>query len=444
MASEKGASSKSMDERLTGMRDSVLLEGEDIVVEEMGDQGQAIILTKSRVIIVKVGLTVTGELNGKKISTYPLDEIISVNVRKGPVGAVIQVCTGKEPPEIPSRPPDNVIIFTGPQKVKKCDAIAARISEAIGKPINKTEHIEKSEQPVVADNKVDEVASVSDEIPAAAEKPVTLAEAPKAGKERKSLAEEMFEELTQAQTRPQAKAPSAPVVETAAAEPPVAEPVSPTEVIHEPVEEEIEAEKPSPMPEFNPNPYLPKPIKRKSRTGKRVLALFGILASLVLAGIAVTSPMRMSVNAPSVDIDIAAITNNTSDLRKQCAVIDSYRAEIMKILQESNSAIASIRSGSISAAAASTALGVTDKSWRKLNALKAPAGLAGAKDSILSGLFIRKTALGSITSESHPLNAATVQGKFAEADSSIKKGLYAIDKMRSDLEKQIAANPKVK
>lgn len=59
MASGKGVSSGEFDERLAAARDSALLEGENVVAQEEGDQGQALVLTDLRVIVVKGGITAT-------------------------------------------------------------------------------------------------------------------------------------------------------------------------------------------------------------------------------------------------------------------------------------------------------------------------------------------------------------------------------------------------
>ena len=425
MASEKGESSKSMDERLTEVRDSVLLEGEEIVAEEMGDQSQSIILTKSRVLIIKVGLTVTGELNGQKIGAYPLETISSVNFRKGPLGAVIQVCTSSEQTDAHTGTPDNVIIFTGAQRVKKCEAIATRITKALGKPVPKAEKANESEQPIVSDSVIEEQT-------------VAIEETPRVGKERKSLAEEMFEEMTQ--TQPQDV--PAPAVESVVVEEPVSELVSAIEPEPEIIDEEIEEEY-SPVAEFIPNPNLPRPVARKSKTANRVLALFGILVAMVLAGIAVTAPMRMTEDMSSNDIDMTSLMNNTSALRKKCTEIANYRTEVMKILQASNGSVAalesSVRGGNCSASQVSTAFAVTEQSWKRLDDLEAPAGLAEAKDGIMSGLFIRKTTIGSIPSRAFDPSAVTsVLNRLTEANASIRHGMNAIDKMQISIQKQIA------
>ena len=428
MASEKGASSNSMDERLTEVRDRVLLEGEEIVAEEMGDQSQVIILTKSRVLIIKAGLTVTGELNGQKTGAFPLNEISSVNFRKGPIGAVIQVCTGNEQSDAHTGTPDNIIIFTGAQRIKKCEAMAARISKAVGKPVAKTENIHRAVKPKEPD---------SADVMAAEEQAVTTDETPKAGKERKSLAEEMFEEMTQAQ--PQVVA--TPTVESVVEEP-VTEFVSAIDIDPEPVEEEIEEEEYSLVAEFNPNPNLPKPMARKSKTANKALALFGLLVALVLAGIAVTTPMRMSEDIASTDIDMTELMNNTSALRKESKDITNYRDEVIKILQESNRTSAilenALHKGRCNSSQTSAVLITTEQSWEMMENLTAPAGLAGAKDNIVSGLFIRKTTVGSIPSRAFdPNDISIVLKRFTEADASIKHGLDAIDKMQCDIKKQI-------
>lgn len=132
MASDKGTFKEVLDDNLVQARDSILLENEEIIAQTMGDPGQAVVLTKGRVLTIKVGLTATGELGGQRTSAFLWDDITAVNVRKGPLGAVIQICTASK-----NTTPDCVIVFSGDAKVKKCEAIAAKIASAIGKQVEK-------------------------------------------------------------------------------------------------------------------------------------------------------------------------------------------------------------------------------------------------------------------------------------------------------------------
>lgn len=163
MTSDRGASRDALDERIAEARDSVLLEGESTVAQTEGDQGQGIVLTNSRVLTIKVGITATGTANGRIIGSFPFADIAEVNVRKGPLGAVIQIRGAGELSPGQGGAPDNVIVFTGSQRMKKCDIIAAKIEEALGRSVGRTEP-------------PPDIGEVSEPIPGLAIEPVGLAE----------------------------------------------------------------------------------------------------------------------------------------------------------------------------------------------------------------------------------------------------------------------------
>ena len=118
MTSESGSPQGITDDRLAEERDSMLADGETVIAQEEGDQGQGIVLTNSRVLIIRVGVTATGVANGRVVGDFPLQEITAVHIRRGPLGAVIQLCTARGAPSGPGAP-DNVIAFTGQPRVKK-------------------------------------------------------------------------------------------------------------------------------------------------------------------------------------------------------------------------------------------------------------------------------------------------------------------------------------
>lgn len=155
MTSESGSPQGITDDRLAEARDSVLADGETVVAQEEGDQGQGIVLTNSRVLIIKVGVTATGVADGRIIGDFPLQEIAAVRLRKGPLGAVIQVCTAQS--SAPSGPgaPDNVVVFTGSARLRKCEAMAARIEKVV-------EPAPQTSDQVSSDKLLEEVAEKSD------------------------------------------------------------------------------------------------------------------------------------------------------------------------------------------------------------------------------------------------------------------------------------------
>lgn len=403
MTPDKGESKAVMDERLVEARVGALVEGEEVVAEEAGDQGQAVVLTNSRVLIIKAGLTATGELNGKRVSAYPLESITSVNVRKGPLGAVIQICCEGGAPDGSH---DNIVVFTGAQRIKKCEAIAARISEAVGKPVSKVEP----------------------------EHDANKAQTPQPERERKSLAQEMYDEMNQPQAEPVAQDS-----QISHEEPVAPEPVMVIEAEPEPEQHVVQE------PTFRPNPNLPKPVARRRGGMGRLIAVLGVLGLLAVAGVSVIGPIKNMTNSRPAKIDLTDITSTAPALRQEHEMASTYLVAVTKIIQESNRGVAAVaaalRSSDWEAASAAARSDVTDAAWRKLADMAAPSGLAGAKDSLESGLFLRKTVVASVPDAGQPCDASTVQEalrEFAQADAEIKKGLDAISGTQESLMKQIS------
>lgn len=430
MASDKGAPKDVLDERLAGARDAALAEGEEIFAQEMGDQGQAIVVTKSRVLILKAGLTATGTLNGLKTTDFPVEKITAVHVRKGPMGAVIHVCTDDAPePTAQPGPKGNIIVFTTPERIQRCNAIAAKIESVIGKPVNWFEP-----QPD---------AIIPETVEAVTEEP--KAEPPKmrGGRIAKTLTEEMYGEPDLPE--PPAVEPKPAEVETTVEPEPVAVGALAAQ-IHEPalidpletVEEEvIDNEAPA---GFRPNPNLPKPARKKQAGPNRVLVLLGALGALVLVGMAVTAPLRQPVATPTVEINVSQLTKNAKLVRRQWTAVSKYREQVMGLLKKSDktaAAVASaVRSGNRQVIAAALSSDESDVAWRKLSELNVPSGLAGARESLVSGLFIRKSAVES-ASALGALNPSETIRRLTDADTLIKRGTGAVDKMLSDLQAKL-------
>ncbi len=484
MASGKGVSSGGFDERLAAVRDSALFEGENVVAQEEGDQGQALILTDFRVLVIKVGITATATSHGQILGAFPLGDLSAINVRKGPLGAVIQVCTERKELLAESGPPNNVVVFTGPQRMKKCEAIAALIEGSLGKPCGRIPP--KGAPRSVESTKLVQPESVASESVEAAEQgpgelvieaqadaqasAKTEAESSKrrGGREERSLAEEMFAEMMggapdptpPARPEPGVKKPAKPAAdarpsapEAAAASEPQAPPASQSvpasiiESINDVAEPAIRTE------QFEPNPFLPKPIRNRNRAAGKVLVLFGSLAALMLVGMAVTAPLRAPDEAPVVNTNITVVTDNPQVARRHRMVVADYQAKVAAIASQSKrtmSAVSSaVHSGTKGAGSAGLQSDALDKAWQKVSAIPAPPGLAGAKESLTSGLFIGKTAVANLSGglqTATPPSANETLARISEATMLINKGLASISKMRSDLEKQssrkkLAAKP---
>ena len=389
MTSDKGASGQPLDERLSEARDGVLLDGENVVAQEMGDQGQAIVLTQSRIILLKAGLAATGTVNGQTNRAYPLQEITSVNVRKGPAGAVIQIATDRKARPAQGGPPDNVIVFSGARRVKKCDAIAAKIEQALDRPVERTGPTPEQQQAVERPNGDGEPVLRDEEISTEVEQSQAAAEEPAA-----DTAEEESEE--------QEKAPS----------------------------------------EFRPNPNLPKPIRKKRARPGRALVLIAVAAAL-LVGLAVTGPLKQPEKPPPARFDVGELSRSPSDIRRRYETVSEYRARVVKALGASRSSIArmenALRSGSKEAIESALRRDPTDDVWREVESLDPPVGLAEAKEHLVSGLFAVRTAIASVAGKHGSTDARNALRRLAEAQALVDKGVGTIDKMRSDLKKEMAA-----
>lgn len=426
---------EAIDPRLAEARDSLLSEGERVVAQTEGDQGQAIVLTDSRVLILKAGIAATGQMDGRIVGDFPLAGITAVNVRKGPLGAVIQVVSSDRQPPPAGSPPDNVIVFTGPVHSKNCESIATAIESAIGKSLGRVEaHQEQpaeasaaatSEPPVV-----EETASevVDQEKPAV--EPVK--KKPQGGREPRTLAEEMFADLIAAKKTPE------PVVETPGI--PQADPVI-SQAEESADYHFVEDQEPV---DFGPNPNLPKPAKRGRGPLDRVLVLLGLLGLAVLVCIGVTRPLRSPAKPPSVEINVNALTKNVDTIRHQQSAAAQYEAAISQILKPCNAEVAAltaaIRSGSVDAARSAKCEEVVVECWEKLRDLEAPPGLAGAKQSMVSGVFEVQAAVTDLAASkrsSSVINTAQVLKSLEEGRNSIDKALSLIQRIRADLKQQL-------
>ncbi len=432
MTSDRGVSKDALDERLAEARDSVFLEEEKVIAQEEGDTGQAIVLTDSRLLIVKVGITATGIANGRKVSEYSLTDISALNVRKGPLGAVIQVCTQDKQ----TTPPDNVIVFTGVQRIKKCEAFAAGIESALGKRVSVTQPtVEKTSPPAPqVDTSTPEAKPDNSEITAADDASTEPAGKPsRGGRQAVSLAEELFAELV----GPQQSVEAVPEPESPDIADPITEFISPVEPEPDTLEESEEESEGGQSPQLGPNPYLPKPAQAGKRGTNRVLALVGGLGALVLLGVGVTAPLRAPVKAPTVQIGVTALTRNVDDIRKQYIAVSAFGAKVNDLLTQCRPEIAAfqgaLRTGNQGAIESSIRAGITDRTWRDASALDAPSGLAAAKESLVAGLFDYKNALADATS-----NSQGAQRQLSEGRALIEQCVSSTAKMMSDLNAQMS------
>ena len=239
-------------------------------------------------------------------------------------------------------------------------------------------------------------------------------------------------------TAPPVAEPIAAAVETPPAKEPVAsaagDPLA--HIDEEPVEE--------PATGFRPNPNLPKPVKKKQSAPSRVLVLLGALAVLVLVGMAVTAPLRQPATGPNIEINVGQLNRSVKLLRTHYMAVSKYRKQVTTILTESDKTAAqvanAVRSGNRQAVVAALSRDRSVDAWLKLSGLKVPSGLAGAKESLVSGLFIRKSAVGNASGLGVSSASETIR-RLTDADTLIKRGNDAIDRMLAELQSKIEARP---
>ena len=152
MSSGSATPKEVMNERLAELRNATLLADENIVTQQMGDHGQGVVITDSRVMILKAGLTATGSINGQNVTAFKFDEIGVVNLRRGPMGAIVQI-VGKQITANPNvRPPENMAIFSGEQKVKKLELLIEKLVSSSGITVNRVDWIPETVPESVSTN----------------------------------------------------------------------------------------------------------------------------------------------------------------------------------------------------------------------------------------------------------------------------------------------------
>lgn len=423
MTSANDTPNGDFDERLAQALGAALTSGEEVVAQETGDQGQAIALTKSRILLAKAGFAATGELNGHKVSGFGLEEISAVNLRKGPLGAVIQICTegnGASPHDGDAGPrtgtPDNVVVFTGPGRVKRAEAFVAQIEFLAGKQVNRVEHSARPAAPAIHVSEApatlgeDQGASVSEmEAPAAS----------KGGREPQSLAEQIYNEVVEAERAPALI----------------------------PITKEYggEEEAPTPSVQYRPNPRLPKAARRQQQGAKSILVMLGIAGMLVLIGMAIMSPVHQSQNESTAILDTTGKTG-AKLIISQLSAVSKYRNQVAELIAQADAEAAllrsAVRSGNRAAMTSIEEAGKTDLTLHDINGLPAPLGLAEAKGNITSGLLTQKTAIAAAQIGSQP--ASDTLSRLDEASAQIRKGMSAIAEAQSQIEAQVAANASAK
>ncbi len=382
------------DERLADALNLALSGGEQMVAREAGDQGQAIALTSAHIIVVRAGLAATGEMEGRKTTKFALADVAAINLRKGPLGAVIQIVSNRPHSESPSGAPDNVIVFTGPGRVKKAESFADAIESATGKTVNRVEPRSQPGQQVATEMPVEPAAQAEHAVAA---------------------------------------------VESVAAEGP-----EPAAAVEFDIEEPGEL---SARENYSPNPRLPKPVRKQKHGPNRMLVVLGVLAGLTVVGMAVMAPIHDAQLAPAPIVGTSSTAVSQRSIRLQLQAVINYDKQVSDAMAKANTEVSALRgavgSGSQSAVQNACRPGRIDHAWQKISELSPPPGLAEANENLLDGLLTMKNA-ATAASASTTVDSKEALSRFDGAESLIKKGRSAIAARRSNLEKQVeqAGTPK--
>ncbi|NLN75667.1 MAG: hypothetical protein GX139_05110 [Armatimonadetes bacterium] len=390
MASTIGAGAGEFDERLVSVIQNELAQGEQVVAQEAGDQGQAIALTGLRIIIAKAGLSATGELHGLKVGSFKLSDITAVNLRKGPLGAVIQICDDAADNASVGPRPDNIIVFTGADRVKKAQAFASDLEALTQMSVNR---IDPTSKPV---------------------------------KEAAAVVK-----------------PAAPEVQEADEAVAHAEAVEASPEIAAPEESIPQEPEPEARSAFKPNPRLPKSVRKKEIGPNRMLVAFGVLAALVFVGMAIMAPLH-DAQLESAPIGVSG-TSQLNNVKLQAAAISNYANSIDKLLSKANSTTdafkAVVRSSDKNAILSASRSLILDQVFREVADMSAPPGLAAAKEDLVEGLLSRKNAVAAAAgaaSSSEAMNVRALLSRFDEADKQISRGRSNIRNANAAAELKVA------
>lgn len=412
MSSGSATPKEVLTERLAELRDSVLEPSENVLAQQMGDHGQAVVITGLRIMILKTGLSATGSIDGQNVTALPFAEIDSVNLRRGPMGAIIQIAGKQISAESTTRPPENIAVFSGEQKVRKLESLVEKLISASGVKVNRVdcdtmaectetdapEAIKLESDQATAENVSDsgaqiqkkkprsvkaqpavkasdkeksseatasseplqpQTAAPADSVEAAEEiiksvskqiqTDITTPKKPAKPVRHKSLADEMFEELTE-----EAKAPAEPKT----SEPVISEPRVPR--ARPAVRVDI-SEKPSPafslaareaeavaVPRENlaqeavekqqilqhgPNPKLSSYMKKhNSKTGPIAIAVV-LLALMVVGGLAIVGRTNLAQTQMQAE---NGSSRDVAALRAKLQSVDKFRSRISSLMAKSN------------------------------------------------------------------------------------------------------------
>jgi hypothetical protein len=480
------------------------------------------------------------------VTAFKFDEIGVVNLRRGPMGAIVQI-VGKQITANPNvRPPENMAIFSGEQKVKKLELLIEKLVSSSGIAVNRVDWIpetvpeslpaksdndpetetlapvddtaapqscdqtetasvlvpkkpraprkkavpapvintlqdnsidssevdtpEKAEE--VFESHADTIQAVQSDKPAEQETHINAAPvepeipAQPRGIQRRSLAEEIFAELSAEESDESESAPAPVQVSKPTIVPevkveikqPSTPPVQKVEIAKttvppaqvQPVPEVakqsiIEASIPTiPLPgeEYGPNPRLSAHMRKSKPSAGRVIAVLAILGLIMLAGLAILG--RNSISNIAVIQKPASPGKDISRLRTKLSEVSSYKKQLFELLAGSNSD-ARRMANALSARDART-IGNTisvashERVLTGLQKLDPPMGLRTAQDSLESAVNERKTVATAIS------NALTGAGfidpskngqRLKRANGRIQHAFGEVNMLEASLRRQV-------
>ncbi|MGQ9455705.1 MAG: hypothetical protein ACUVRS_03905 [Armatimonadota bacterium] len=499
MASAANEAHEPLNERLASIRNKTLNTDETIIAQAKVDHGQAVVVTSERILIIKAGITATGKIDGEIVGRFPFSDISTVKIRKGPLGAAIQILTNNQPAPKPDSVPDSIVVFTGPHQVKQCEQIAEKIEAALGKPLERIEApSDKDAQTIIPETTTErepisprtDKSDTSESLPGTTEvvnqdsaplEPQKLVQdvtqeqlesvlalnerdlpvsnkAQHRRQQPRSLAEEIYEELVESQSgagssynaaddeKKQTRAESMNETTTEEVDSSQPAPINPS-AESKPEKAQLE-QRLEDKPCIASNPKLPRPIRRKAGKDKTLTLLLLLLASL-FAGIAAIAPSRLA--SPTIETKSVqtpkSIPQNKNLLYKQALKVLEYKRTIFTQVTEATRFLyaleTAITNGDKATIAHLSEQPKLEEVFNSIRAIETPPGLAGARDHIISGLTLARTCVARISVDlqvSQGKNLREELAELREARLKLHEGLTSIDIIWKEIERQTRKN----
>jgi hypothetical protein len=409
MSFEKAAAGGAIDSRVAALLSDALGDGESVLVQETGDQGQSIILTNFRLIVIKIGLAATGQMDAERTAAYYYASISAVKLRRGPMGAVIQIVSEANPPSVPGQPPMNLVVFSGDKRIKHAEAIAEQIGKALHITIERIEPQRDASAHPAAPQTLEHAAPVE----SSAESDV---QQPHPGSGSYDLGDlEKLRGGTEAGVSETEKSVSAAEVEDS-------DDVLPEE-----------------DGEFHANPRLPKPVKSGGMSKGMVVALIGALAALVVAGVAILGPMRSAQGTDRMS-HVARMPVATADsLKTDLAAATAFQAETRTIIAASDASADALKNAlakrDLQAIATAARTDSSRAAIDKLKSLAVPKTMEPTREKLTLALDGRRAVMN--TAEAYLTSGDSAQIPIMQAKLIVAARLF--NEAQADLSCDIAS-----